>query len=84
MKNQRGNVVVSLLAGAVGAVLILLLAPTMGWLSLPALTPAAAPAGINQIPLSPGSTHEKVVVAAVQKASPSVVSIVLTADVPVV
>lgn len=84
MQNQTGNVVVSVLAGAVGAALVLLLAPQMGWLKLPALAPIAAPDGSSQTALVPGSTHEQAVIAAVESASPAVVSIVLTADVPVV
>lgn len=77
MQNQTGNVVVSLLAGAVGAVLVLLIAPQLrqGFVEPSQTVAVTAPAG---------STHEQAVVAAVQKASPSVVSIVLTADVQVV
>lgn len=74
---------ISLLAGAVGAVLVLLLAPRAGWLQFP-VAPTAIRSEGNQAQVIPGSTHEQAVVAAVQKASPSVVSIVLTADVPVV
>lgn len=81
MQNQTGNVVVSLLAGAVGAVLVLLIAPQ--------LRPASWRGFVGQsqvvpITLPAGSTHEQAVVAAVERASPAVVSIVLTADVPVV
>lgn len=85
MQNQTGNVVVSLLAGAVGAVLVLALATQQGWVQTPLGSPTLpAPDGGDETTLVPGSSHEEAVVSAVQTASPAVVSIVLTADVPVI
>lgn len=77
MQNQTGNVVVSLLAGAVGAALVLLIVPQLrqSFVGQGPIVPITLPAG---------STHEQVVIAAVERASPAVVSIVLTADVLVV
>lgn len=78
-----GTVVVGLIAGVIGAWLLTQLGPELQVAGQ--LAPAQLPiAEQTQALLLPGiSTHEQAVTSAVKVASPAVVSIVLTADVPI-
>lgn len=83
------NFIISLVAGALGAILILRFGPQIQALRPFVPAPSAAPAQLpipeqKDAPVLPGvSAHEQAVITAAKIASPAVVSIVLTADVPV-
>mgnify|MGYP001593690211 FL=1 len=87
--NTARNFLISLLAGAIGGWLILSFGSELGITQPLTQDPAPAPAQLpiseqKDAPVLPGiSSHEQAVTAAVKTASPAVVSIVLTADVPV-
>lgn len=83
MSSSPRSLLISLLAGAAGAVIVLMIVANNPKL-IPRLQPQSGPLAPSN-PVAPSlTTSENLIVATIQKVQPAVVSIVITKDVPIV